>query len=160
MNTPNEARQSPDSQPMASKRKPVVGLLVMVVVFVLVGIMLARGGSVAQTPEFMPTLTDLSSVNLTGGQPVVVVVTADWCPPCQTLKRTTLADDAVRALLSERTQAVMLDATDSGKANDALGQLDIRVLPTTVVIREGRPVARLEGYAKPDAYLAWLQGKL
>lgn len=144
-------------------RGPLSGLFTLVVVFALGGFVLMRSGlvgGVAQTPEFMPVSTDLSAIDFTSPTPVVVVVTADWCPPCQTLKRTTLTDESVRAFLTERAQTVMLDATDTNRVADTLGQLGVRLLPTTVVLHDGKPVAKLEGFAKPDAYLAWLQGKL
>lgn len=151
------------AMPTAPKRNPFSGLLTIVVVFALGGFVLMRSGilgGVAETPDFMPVSTDLSVVDLKSARPVVVVVTADWCPPCQNLKRTSLADESVRALLTDRAQSVMLDATNTGSVSQTLGQLGVRLLPTTVVLRDGRPVARLEGYANPGAYLAWLESKL
>lgn len=149
--------------PAAPVRRPVASVFITLVIFAASGLLLARmimGGATAETPEFMPVTTSLSSVSFEAGTPVVAVVTADWCGPCQELKRTTLREDRVRAVLTDRSQPVMIDGTDTQVAMPTLEQLGVRAFPSTVILRDGKPVAMLEGYANADKYLAWLEEHL
>ena len=110
-------------------------------------------------PEFMPTTTNLASMQFANDKPIVAIVTADWCPPCQALKKNALADERVVEFLLSETQAVMIDGTDTALASETLQQLGVRVFPSTVVVRNGEPVATLEGNMSADRYLAWLEGQ-
>ncbi len=46
------------------------------------------------------------------GKPMLVFYTADWCPPCRTLKRDVLSDPDVDAFLSENYVRVKIDLSD------------------------------------------------
>ena len=151
------------NQPHAKAKRPLAGLVGTVIVFAAAGLLLfymISGQTTAPTPGFMPVTTDLASMELSEDKPVVAVVTADWCGPCQELKKNALADDRVVELLSTRAQPVMIDGTDSGKASETLQRLGVRVFPSTVVLRQGVPVAMLEGNMSAERYLAWLDGQL
>lgn len=91
------------------------------------------------------------------GRPVLAVATADWCGPCQALKRGALADEAVASLLRERTIPVYLE---DGADRDAIASLGVRAYPTTVLIRDGHAKAVLEGGASPGAYRAAIEDAL
>ncbi|MEQ9096553.1 MAG: thioredoxin family protein [Phycisphaerales bacterium] len=151
-------------EPQTRSGRPIAGIFFTLTIVVAAGLLLARmivgGGPPAPAPEFMPVTTDLSSMTFGADLPVVAVVTADWCGPCQELKRSTLADDRVRELLSQRAQPVMIDGTDTQVAMPTLEQLGVRAFPSTIVLRDGKPVAMLEGYASPDKFLAWLEQEL
>lgn len=159
-----------DNQPAAAStqtptkpRKAITGLVATVAILVVGSLLVVRmgfGGGTAASPEFMPVTTNLASMTFDKGTPVVAVVTADWCGPCQNLKRTTLADERVRDLLSSRAQPVMIDGTSTEAAMPTLQKLGIRAFPSTVIVRDGQPVAMLEGYASADKYLAWLEQQL
>ncbi|MEQ8843488.1 MAG: thioredoxin fold domain-containing protein [Phycisphaerales bacterium] len=149
--------------PEHTSPRPRAGVLVSIVIVVVAGLLLGRmvlGGGASSTPEYMTTTTDLASVALVPDRPTVVVVTADWCGPCQALKRGALSDERVEALLTSKAQTVMIDATDGSKASTTLERLRIRVFPTTVVLSDGRPVASIEGNMPADRYLAWLESQL
>lgn len=152
-----------DPQSRDANRRPVAQVIILVAIFAATAFLFLRfGGDAAPAPdvEFMPTTTDLASLEFSDAQPVVAVVTADWCGPCQELKRSTLSDDRVRALLEAKAQPVMIDGTDTSAAMSTLQQLGVRAFPSTVVLRDGRPVAMLEGYATADKYVAWLEANL
>lgn len=142
----------------------MAGLFFSFAILIAAGLLLARmvvsSGPPAPPPEFMPVMTDLSALTLEGDRPVVAVVTADWCGPCQELKRTTLSDERVVSLLADRSQPVMIDGTDTQVAMPTLQQLGVRAFPSTVVLENGKPVAMLEGYADADKYLQWLEAQL
>lgn len=144
-------------------RKSFGGVIAAIVIIAAAGLLMARmfiGGGTAQTPEFMPVTTDLASVSFEGDKPVVAVVTADWCPPCQELKRNALSDQRVQDLLASKAQPVMIDGTSTETAMPTLELLGVRAFPSTVVLRDGQPVAMLEGNASAEKYLAWLEGQL
>ena len=158
---------TPDQIDAAEKPAPrsrsLAGVLATLAILLVGGVLLVRVagfGGAASTPEFMPVTTDLSSMSFEADTPVVAVITADWCGPCQQLKRTTLSDEGVRGFLVDHAQPVMIDGTDSNEAMPTLERLGIRVFPTTVVLRDGQPVARLEGFVGPEQYLAWLESQL
>lgn len=57
-------------------------------VSLLLAVVLASGGAVGQSPSHDYTLAYHQSV--ADKQPLMVVVGADWCPACQTLKNSTI----------------------------------------------------------------------
>lgn len=132
-------------------------LLVAVVLFA--GIKLLFGRPARFPDEFVatpPLATALVRAHATG-KPALVLVTADWCAACQTLKKGSLAEDSVRAWIRDNTHPVLLDATKANPAADALG---VESLPTMVIVRPGptgeHVVSRLVGAAKVEPLLAWL----
>lgn len=115
-----------------------------------------RGG-VAPTPEAFGELVSLDDGIRAGaesGKPVVALVTADWCPPCQALKRGTLTDPAVASWLDEHAVTVYID---SDKNPEDAQKLGVRSLPTTVVLKDGKIVDARRGNAGVEDYLGFLQ---
>lgn len=90
-------------------------------------------------------------------RPVLAVVTADWCPPCQALKRGALSDARVTAFITEHTIPVYVDADAHGVEAGSLG---VSSIPASVVIRDGVIVARTGGAVGAEEYLAWLKGAI
>lgn len=137
--------------------KPITsGLLLAAFVLLGVLVILSRPGGVAPTPAAFDqgtTLSDAVARSESEGKPVLVLATADWCPPCQTLKRETLADSRVGAFIDEHMIAVNLE--DASNSNEIMG-LGVTAYPTTIVLRGGTEVARSTGFSKPDAFLEFL----
>ena len=147
-----------------NRSRSMLGIAASAAIVIAAGVLLVRmlvgGGGVAPNPDSMPVTTDLSSVAFQTNKPIVAIVTADWCGPCQELKRSTLSDERVQRLLADQGQPVIIDGTDTSAAMPTLERLGVRAFPSTVVLRDGQPVAMLEGYASADKYLAWLEGQL
>lgn len=125
-----------------------IALVLTVAIFLAVRI----GGSTAETPEVFgdtATVTLASAIERSRneGKPVFAVVTADWCPPCQTYKRTTLADESVQRMLNERSIPFYIDADNQRDDLQTLASLglEVRGIPTTVIIADGRIVAHPSG---------------
>jgi thioredoxin 1 len=142
----------------AQRMRLVVGGLVVVAAVVLVQLM--SGGGVAPVPDVFATGGTLASAEARGaqtGRPVLVLVHADWCGPCQTLKRGALTHPQLAAWISENTVAVAVEADD---APEAVQEMGVRSLPSLVLRREGRTVAVREGVASANRLQRWLDAEL
>ncbi|MFZ4572776.1 MAG: thioredoxin domain-containing protein [Phycisphaerales bacterium] len=85
-------------------------------------------------------------------KPVIAFYTADWCGPCEALKRGALSDPNVTALLKGMHPA-FVDCTRGHPADDPFG---VSGYPTLIEIRGGREISRLVGAVGTDEMLAWL----
>lgn len=93
------------------------------------------------------------------GKPILALATADWCAPCQSLKRGALTDERVASAIRKRTIPVYLDATSSESPGAAdAASLGVTALPTMLIIRHGEIVAVQTGAQSADALLAWIEG--
>tara|TARA_E500000318_G_C3494131_1_gene185627 strand:- start:186 stop:611 length:426 start_codon:yes stop_codon:yes gene_type:complete len=132
----------------------IPGLIGLLVAFAAIQ---AVRGRVAPTPEVFATGLSLDEGIRSGteaGRPVVAVVTADWCPPCQMLKRETLAAASVSSWIGENAVGVYVDSDKAPETAQALG---VAALPTTVVLRDGKIVASKTGFLDAEDYLAFLK---
>jgi thiol:disulfide interchange protein len=115
------------------------------------------------TPEAFAeglTLDEAKQRSNQSGKPVLVFATADWCGPCQRLKRTTLADARVNETILARTEPVYLDLTyaSSDAALAAVAQqLGVGGIPDLMLIRHGDVIARQVGGASANDLIAWLE---
>ncbi len=111
----------------------------------------------APTPEAFASETRLAAAieeSSETGRPVIALATADWCPPCQALKRGALVDVRVASLLDARAIPVYVDVDEHPEEARQLGAASI---PTTYVIRNGEITAKVTGALSPDDYLGWLE---
>ena len=89
-------------------------------------------------------------------KPVLLDFTADWCPACQDMRRTTWADPATAALVADRCVAVSVDADTHPELGQRYG---VRFLPTLVLTTpDGRELRRVEAYQSADDIRRWLGG--
>jgi thioredoxin 2 len=89
------------------------------------------------------------------GRLLLVDATATWCGPCQTMERETWPDARVGAWLAEHAVAVQVDVDAERDVAQALG---IEAMPTLILMRDGRELARSVGALDADELLAWLEG--
>jgi thiol:disulfide interchange protein len=91
-----------------------------------------------------------------GGKPILLDFTAEWCPPCGEMRRTTWTDPAVAAALAGRYVTVRVDADANP---DLVRRYDAEYLPTLILIdAAGHEVRRSVGYLSPDDFRRWLAG--
>jgi thioredoxin 1 len=90
------------------------------------------------------------------GKLLLVDATATWCGPCQMMERDTWPDAALTSWVQDNAIAVQLDVDQDAQSAKDLG---ITGMPTVILLKDGKELGRLVGYAKPDALLTWLQSK-
>lgn len=116
------------------------------------------GGGLAPTPAYFDKALTLASANdksTTSGKPVFVFVTADWCPPCQALKRDALADPKVAEAVSTLTVPLYVDATNT--VPDDVASLGISGFPTVILLQDGKQLGRFTGNTSASNVLAFVE---
>lgn len=114
----------------------------------------------APTPDVFAagyTLTEAIEMSAQNDKPVLVLATADWCAPCQTLKRGALTDPEVVGLIHENSIPVYLE---HGSNRDEIDTLGVRAFPTTLILERGQVTAMLEGGAGASKYARLLKREL
>jgi len=114
----------------------------------------------AETPGIFDnkyTLSQASEISADSGKPMLVLVTADWCAPCQKLKRTTMVDPTVVDWVKNNTVPVFLE---DGTNPQEIASLHIGAYPTTLLIQNGQVLASVQGAAGAKPYLRALSSAL
>lgn len=122
-----------------------------------------RGGGSSTTPAFFDKSLTLDSAlerATADGRPVLAFFTADWCPPCQALKREALADESVAAAAAQQTIPVYVDMTDvrSDRGAAALAQkYAVNAFPTLLMLRGEEQLGRIVGGASAPDLKRWIE---
>lgn len=106
----------------------------------------------ALLPDHPVELTDASFASVTGKTelPVVVDIWAPWCGPCR-MMAPQFAQAA--AQMKGRAMFAKLNSDAHPQASDRLG---VRSIPTMVVFRGGREVARISGAMNAQQIVQWV----
>lgn len=133
----------------------ILGVASAIIVSILL-IQRLAGGGVAPTPEVFQGRTSLEDAITEASKSNKVVfafATADWCGPCQQMKRTLLVEPSIVAQINRDFLPVYVNVD---KDNAAAARLAAFSIPTTVILKDGKQVARMEGLIPHDAYAQWL----
>ena len=134
----------------------------LVLVFLIAGgIFAARrfmgfGGAMAGWSQNWDQSLDQSAQS---GKPMLVLFTADWCPPCRTLKSDVLTNSEVASYLKREFTLCKVDLTDrSGPNNQTAATYGVRGVPTMIVFdAKGNQVDRVSGGVPKDYAMQWFQ---
>ncbi|MCQ4346334.1 thioredoxin TrxC [Pseudomonas stutzeri] len=91
------------------------------------------------------------AAQLRGDLPLLLDVWADWCGPCKAFAP--IFDQAARELSGR----VRLAKLDSQAEPQLAGQLGIRSIPSLILFKDGREVARQSGALALPQLAAWLR---
>jgi thioredoxin 2 len=86
--------------------------------------------------------------------PVLLDLWAPWCGPCR------MVSPALENLARENSGSLKLVKVNVDEAPGVARRFDARSIPTLVVLRDGKPVARQVGAAPEHALRQWLSGAL
>jgi thioredoxin 1 len=131
-------------------------VLIGLVAFMIISRM--KSGAKADVSAVFPktvSLAQAAGLSAKDGKPVLAFATADWCGPCQNLKKNALSDSEVANWIKTNTHAVYLDGT-SGLPSEA-GSLNIEGFPTLIMLKSGKEVSRTVGVVPKDQLLSWLK---
>jgi len=93
-------------------------------------------------------------------KPVFVMVTADWCGPCQYMKKEILSDPQVDQLLREKYSLLVLDASGPDSPGTSMAMsLGTEAFPTFYVTRPGSMTVdrELVGGLSKDEFISWIR---
>lgn len=133
------------------RRALVVALVVLAALVAITTISMVR-----QSHELIPWQTDFKDAQLQShqtGKPILLDFSADWCGPCQEMRRATWSDANVAGALHEYIPVqINIDSNPQ-----LASQFEVRGIPHLVVLnRRGDIVKFTEGGMDPSEFLRWL----
>jgi len=84
--------------------------------------------------------------------PLLVDFYTDWCEPCRIMA------PIVEKLVAQMNQQLQIVKINTDDYPDLAEQHHIHVLPTLVLFKQGKPVARIEGIMSAEVVTQRLQG--
>ncbi len=161
----NDPQAGPDAIPSpdatGKPKRDFFPVIVTVLVVVLLGALLLQywpAGEPVHLDEQLWSQDSQAAFVSSGetGKPVLVLFTADWCGPCQVMKRDVLHDASVAAELSDRVVPLYADI-DQPEMNQLAGRYGVRGIPHLMLLDEqGNVLSSYGGARDPDTFIDWL----
>ena len=129
-------------------------LLIALIAYIVTPKIMSMIKGPAETPSIFVkgyTIEQASEQSHTTGKPMLILVTADWCPPCQALKRGALSDEKVVEWVGENMIPVYLE---DGANQDQIRMLPVNSYPTTLVIKDGKILGQFTGNKSASDFLS------
>lgn len=112
------------------------------------------GGSVPTPAIFAQTAyPDALKTNASDGKVLIVKATAEWCPPCKQMNKQTFTDQRVIDWITAHGVAIQLNTDENPSIANELG---IQSIPTIMVFKGGKEIARASGYQGAGEFVSWL----
>ncbi len=109
---------------------------------------LLRGSPVALDAASFPVHVERSSL------PVLVDFWAPWCGPCRMMA------PVLDGLASERAAGLQVAKVNTDEQPEIAGRFNIRSIPTLILFRDGREIARQSGALNRGALESWMDSAL
>lgn len=103
--------------------------------------------------EVFAKMSYSEAVKAAGSRVLLVDATASWCPPCKQMEKDTWTSHEVAAWVKARGLAVQVDVDQD---RPAAGLLSIQAMPTVILFKDGKELARNVGYMDASMLLSWL----
>lgn len=91
-------------------------------------------------------------------KPLLVVFSADWCPPCKQMKAWVYSDPTVADSIEAGFVPIRVDLTREGLPDQHLAdRYHVKAIPTFLTLTAaGEPISRSSGYMNKAELLDWL----
>jgi thioredoxin 2 len=109
---------------------------------------LLAGQPVALDPASFATYVERTSL------PVLVDFWAPWCGPCHMMA------PVLERVAHERAATLQVAKINTDEQQDLAGRFNIRSIPTLILFREGRELARQSGAVDGGTLARWLDSSL
>jgi thioredoxin 2 len=109
---------------------------------------LFTGHPVALDAQSFPVHTERSNV------PVLVDFWAEWCGPCR------MMSPVLDKLAEERATTLQVGKLNTDEQPEIAARFNIRSIPTLILFRDGKEVARQSGAVNGSALARWVDGAL
>ena len=165
--TPSSHTTHPGSSPAPSiSRRPAWlgwgAALALVIVAWAAAVAYRGGGTKAELTGWEPGIEAGQEKAQELDRPMLLMFTADWCEPCQRVKREILTQPEVQDVLMQQYVPVTVDMTNAGRSDTRLGQYGVQGYPTLIVVNtDGTQLARASGagvgpLTDTQTFLDWL----
>lgn len=107
-------------------------------------------------PAFSDLTPDAAAKQVEGTDKLVLIkFTADWCMPCKAMDQTTWRDEKVVAWVKDHGVAIQVDVDKEPKVAQ---KYQVSAMPTMVMLRGGKEIARKTGYMDATRTMQWMEG--
>jgi thiol:disulfide interchange protein len=113
------------------------------------------------SPKFEDSYRKVMADAKKSGKPVVLVFSASWCPPCQSMKNEVYPSKEVQAF-HDQFEWAYIDIEDGDNSNEKAAEtFGVSGIPhIQFVDAEGKPLEKQVGGNSPDAFAAKLKAVL
>ncbi len=106
--------------------------------------------------EWHKSYTEAKAAASKSAQPILALFMREGCPHCDRLEQESLAHPAIQRAIKEGYTPLWIDTTQNPQAARQMG-LNIRGVPTAVILEEGRTPRQMVGYRDPMGMMGFLQ---
>ena len=139
--------------------KPANRPLVLIAIVVAAMTALVLASRLRQAVDLIPWRTDFFAAQSEAARtskPLFLYFGAEWCPPCQDMKRTTWSDRQVETAL-RRFVPVKIDVDAHP---DLAVKYQVQPLPTFIIAdKEGNEIRRIDGGMSADDLIGWISAR-
>ena len=116
----------------------------------------SSSGSLSDWHHDIPTGLEISEAT---GKPILVLFTADWCPPCRQLKKQVLTDRSVSRYLHDQFVLVKIDLTERGGPNQSVAsEFGVQGIPTMFVFdQNANMIDSVVGGIPKSQFESWIK---
>jgi thiol:disulfide interchange protein len=108
------------------------------------------------SPKFSSSYSQVTKKAKESGKPMILVFSASWCPPCQTMKNEVYPSEAVKAY-HDQFEWAYLDA-DDGDNEKLMAKFEVSGIPhVQFLAADGKPMDKVVGGMEPADFAGKLK---
>jgi thiol:disulfide interchange protein len=159
--TPSDDRQEQTMPAKQTPKKHRPWRLILIVTALFIGVFFTQqalqGWSKDQV-NWRYSFNQASAESNETNKPLLVVFTADWCPPCKQMKAWVYSNKNVADAIEAGFIPVKVDLTTEGLPDQNVAErYEVQSIPTMLTLTPaGTPIGRSVGYLNKEDFLNWL----